>query len=650
MLRPVRMKRLRVLTLGRYKYPLLRALHEQGIVQPIDSTEKLISPEWAELVEAHPSDPSIRRIVSQVMSLNRIIELFNSVSPLPEDSMLKMAFNPSPPRKIKVEKVDGPQLLDKADKILEKVTPLISGPDERLKQRTSEIGTLSSKIQMLERIRPFKVDLADVGETEMLSVQLGITSKEKVEEIFRKIAEVTNGVGYFGSQDISETEASIVVACLSAQAKEVSDSLRKIGFERLDVSGLRGTPGESISELSNRVSDLKKEEENAKSEITALAGQWRDSLEAQREMLIIERGRIETQTNFLKTGESFIFEGWLPHKSADAVREVVTQVTDGHVVIEFSDPDVAPEDVPVILDNPPFIRHFEQLVNLYGRPKYNEFDPTIIMAPFYLFFFAAMLTDAVYGLVIATLSFLLFRGIGKYSNTFRDFSIIGMGMGLTTVLLGGTTGGFLGDFFYGYLGIDAFGPILFDSLVDVKLFLALALGVGIIHMNIGLVLGAWKNIEQKKYKDAIGVQIWLFPAQIGILLLMLGIENLGWALFLVGIAMEVVTMKAFAYFSMTGFFGDFLSYARLLATGLATTGLAVTVNVLSSMISGIPYLGFVLGAIVFVFGHIINMTINSLGGFVHGVRLHYIEMFNKFYEGGGAEYRPLRIERELTMD
>jgi V/A-type H+-transporting ATPase subunit I len=650
MYQPVKMKRLRILALTKYKYPLLKGLHELGVVQMVDAGRAMESSEWAQLLESHPSDPSIRRITAQVMSFNKIIDLFGTVSPVPEDDFFKMLLNPSPPRKIASDKIDGPDLLDKADELLEGVNAVVGGPEGRLNEISSEISDLSSKMESLERIRDFRIDLSDVVGTDLLTVLIGVAPKEQVEAISGKVAEISGGIYYAGLQDVSEAESAVLIVTLTEFAKEVMDSLRRLGFERIDVSGLDGTPENALMELSGRITSLNSEEESLRSEIAGLAGEWRDKLLACRENLIIERDRLDVQTNFMTTTESFILEGWVPAKSVDIVKDEVLKISEGYSVVEVTDPNPVPEDIPVHLENPRFIKHFQLLTELFARPKYNEIDPTFLLAPVFMLFFGIMLTDAVYGVMMTAVGLLLLRGGGKYSDSVKDFGVIFTAIGSATIVFGILTGGYLGDFAKTYLGIKALSPIIFDPMVDVQLFLGLVLIIGLIHLNLGLILGIKANLQQKDYREAMGSQGWLFFLQIGVAFLALGMKSIGAAFFLIGVAMVAVIHGPLFFFDITGYLGDVLSYARLLALGLATGGIAMTVNILASMVKGFPFIGIAIAAVVFIVGHIFNWGMNGLGGFVHGIRLHYVEFFDKFYEGGGAEYRPYQINRELTTE
>jgi len=640
MFRPVQMRRLHIVALSKYKYPLMKRLHELGVVQMTDVGRTMESPEWAQLLENHPSDPAIRQITAQVMSFNKILDFFDAVSPLSEDNFFKMVFSPSPPKVIAAEKVYGTKLLERADSLLEEVNAAVKGPEEQLNRATSEIGELSAKVESLEKIRDFRVDLADVVKTDHLNVLIGVAPRERAGEISSKLSEITDGVCYIGSQDISETESAILVAALFEASKDVSDSLRRLGFERIDVSGLSGTPADALLTLGERIASLNSEVESLRSEIAKFAEIWRDKLLAHRELLLIERDRLDVETNFMRTDETFILEGWIPAKSINSVKDEVLKVTKGYAVVKETNPNPLPEDVPVYLQNPPFIRHFQVLTELFGRPKYNEIDPTFMLAPAFMLFFGIMLTDAVYGVMMTVLGLLLLRGGGRYSSSIKDFGVIFTAIGCATIAFGILTGGYLGDFAKTYLGITALRPIIFDPMVDVQLFLILVLVIGLIHLNLGLLIGFKENVQRKEYKDAFGDQFWLFSLQVGVALLMMDMKLIGAVLILIGVLLVAIVHGPLFFFDITGYLGDVLSYARLLALGLATSGIAMTVNILSSMVKDVPIIGIVLAALVFVIGHIFNWGMNGLGGFVHGIRLHYVEFFNKFYEGGGVPYQP----------
>ena len=109
----------------------------------------------------------------------------------------------------------------------------------------------------------------------------------------------------------------------------------------------------------------------------------------------------------------------------------------------------------------------------------------------------------------------------------------------------------------------------------------------------------------------------------------LGINKLGKA-----------TSGILSLYGLVGFMGDILSYSRLLALGLATAIIGLAVNTVAALVGGIPYIGWLIMAVVFIGGHIFNLLINALGSFIHSGRLQFVEFFTKFMEGGGQAFKP----------
>jgi len=100
---------------------------------------------------------------------------------------------------------------------------------------------------------------------------------------------------------------------------------------------------------------------------------------------------------------------------------------------------------------------------------------------------------------------------------------------------------------------------------------------------------------------------------------------------------------------VTAYLGDILSYSRLLALGLGSAAIAMVVNMLTHMVSdAIPVVGFLLGIVIFVIGHVFGMAINILGAFIHSLRLQYVEFFGKFYESSGEDFAPLTVSTQYV--
>jgi V/A-type H+-transporting ATPase subunit I len=231
---------------------------------------------------------------------------------------------------------------------------------------------------------------------------------------------------------------------------------------------------------------------------------------------------------------------------------------------------------------------------MYSPPKYNEIDPTVILTITFLFFFATMITDAFYGLITFALGFLMLRGGGRYGGVIKDFGVILTAGGLVTIGAGALTGGWFGNLLIDFAGMTSLKSLMIiDPMVDVLPFLIFAVAVGVIHLDIGIVLGMINDLKNGETKKAFTENLWLVLVQVIFLffyLKTLVVPESGAALFfnvliglsaLAAVILLIMGHKGMAFFNLTGAIGDTLSYARLMALGLCTGGIAMTVNILA---------------------------------------------------------------------
>jgi V/A-type H+-transporting ATPase subunit I len=654
MFQTVRMKRLRVITLENYRQPLIRSLHKLGVVQVGDYEGTRVHPNEVDegLVNLHITDPDLKVLTTQVMRINKILDVFEEVSPLVGESFFKKIFRPTPPEKVPVEELDREVLVEETEKALVSAESEVEGPAERLSLIEREINESNAQKISLEDIRPLDVPLEYVGAAPLLTSWVGLLAREDSEEIESLLEKETDGLFYLGKSElIDDQKYAVVVVCLSKDSERVNPLIRRAGFDRVEVSGLSGTPEDALAKIGDRLQELDKEKVAISEQIARLSVKWRGPLSVLREQLNIERDRSDVQSRFAATDMAIAIEGWIPDRSIEMLARTVEEATDGYSVVRLTEPDVDPKSVPVLLDNPGIFRHFEFLTKLYSSPKYDEIDPTMLLMPSFCIFFGIMVTDAAYGFVTLLVGSLLAVGGGKYNRTIRDLGIILATAGFATIIIGALTGGWLGDFAINYMGIESLRSVmLLDQLTQVQLFLYLVLAVGIVHLIIGILTGIMEDVKHGSLKDAVFEKAWPLLALPGIALIYMGSIFSGGLLAIAALAMLVVGHKSMFFFEITGFLGDVLSYARLMALGLCTFGIAMTVNVLAEMVSSVAVVGLVAAPVVFVFGHILNWIIQALGGFVHSMRLHYVEFFSKFYEGGGTDFRPFYVERSLTEE
>jgi V/A-type H+-transporting ATPase subunit I len=256
--------------------------------------------------------------------------------------------------------------------------------------------------------------------------------------------------------------------------------------------------------------------------------------------------------------------------------------------------------------------------------------------------------------------------LGKHSYMIRTLSFMAIWMGIVTTIMGFLTNSFFGDLIPRFFNQQLYQPFTFlgitfpvESLSDPLAILVMALILGLTHLNLGIILGIYQAYKRKEYKSMLTEKFCFIPLQIGGGIL-IGNFILGWevseamfyvagALTAVGIILLFVSSGPIGFFDITGYVGDWLSYARLLALGLATAGMALAFNVVSQLLGDmIPVVGVVILVILLIFMHTINLGLQALGAAVHSLRLQYVEFFNRFYEGGGHQFTPFKTKRRYT--
>jgi V/A-type H+-transporting ATPase subunit I len=360
-------------------------------------------------------------------------------------------------------------------------------------------------------------------------------------------------------------------------------------------------------------------------------GEWRDEIESTYLVLNAYKDRMKSLQMFQETKYVSVLEGWIPKKYEWKIQEALHAATSGRVFFTFDEAEDAPSD----LENPGFAERFEIITGGFGVPKYRDADPTVFLALLFPIFFGFMLGDILYGLLILVLSFSIrFYFKNKISSIFSGVLLL---CGISAILWGFLFGNFLGNF----LG---FQGLWFDPTKNPVMLIIISLVFGLVHINMGILLSIVQNRRNKK---PIASDVSWFLIEIGGLLIVMRVFGMltevlfyaGLAVFIGGVGIKVT--KPVQAIGMIGFFGNILSYVRLAAISLATSYIALTVNHVSSVFAGGS---LILSGFIFTFGHVFNCAISSVGAFINSLRLHYVEFFSRFFEGGGKEFRPLKYE------
>ena len=410
-------------------------------------------------------------------------------------------------------------------------------------------------------------------------------------------------------------------------------------------------------------------------EIRSKAGDDLNRLALLREALSAESERLSVLEKASEAKYVTLIEGWIPEDSTESAISGVRESID-YVFIDTRKPEKS-EEPPTKMKNPGGIKPFQSIVKLFSTPKYREWDPTPIVAYSFALFFGLMVCDVIYALGIILLSkFLLSKFVDDpHSDSFKLFQRLIYICGGVALLGGLLTGQYLGDI-YTFLGLESLAlvPGVKEALQDPVSFIIIALGIGFVHVNIGHIIAFIKGIKERN-KGLVLNKVGLFVLQLGIpaiLSSMLGMQLPGFTsqinsillyfmmpgvlLIVISSIMQSGGLGAILWlFDITGLLGDVMSYARLAGVGLATFYLASTFNMMAGlfgeMIPGTAgvIIGGIIGVIIIVFGHTVNMVLTAITSFMHSLRLCFVEFLFKFYEGGGREYSPFKLKRRATV-
>jgi len=465
------------------------------------------------------------------------------------------------------------------------------------------------------------------------------------------------------------------LAEIDRDEKDVRFAIYSRGSEGANNFQLPETPvaTESIEELATNVSALKasvarREEamQARKEEIPML-----ENLHAQKAQ---ELQRYLAQKGSTQAAEDYItvLTGFAPTENDKKLQEEL----DKKSIYYICEPATAEDNPPIQLKNNWFARNFETLTGMYGMPVYDEFDPTPILAPFFLLFWSFCMGDAGYGLLLIALGLLLrykegfdLLGLKKH---WRLVTTLGVGTFFIGILLGTFFGIDLSKVSWipeGLRKLMLVGKIeIGGASYDVAMVAAIA--IGIFHICLAMIIKAVGITKRAGFKEAISVWGWVILIVGGLIVAGLALTNVldATATKIAVIAIGILSFLSIFIFNKpgrnpllnvgaglwdtyqmaTGLLGDVLSYIRLYALGLAGGMLGAAFNNLGQMVLGDnPTWQWPFFLLIVIIGHALNFAMSCLGAFVHPLRLTFVEYFkNSGYEGKGQEYVPLSNQTE----
>ena len=530
---------------------------------------------------------------------------------------------------------------------------------ETINKDTRRLGEIESERTKNEALRAtlapwLTVDAPLGGADGALAVFFGTAGLNVTDDALKTLADSLDGLLTWQQASSDRSLRYLLVMCHGSVKERALSALRDLGFSTVSFRGMTGTAKENDKALAENLAALEKERQEIEQRIAGLGGKREALLEASDRAAIALR-REEAKSRLVGTDKVFLLEGWLP---ADRCAEIEKTLKPFTCAIETREPteDEYPQ-VPVQLKNNKLTRPLNMVTEMYSLPAYGTLDPNPLMAPFFILFYGIMMADMGYGLLMMIASVIISKKYRPKGTSGELFSLLGL-CGISTFIMGTLTGGFFGDFLTQLVAIVSPGtvfalPKLFDPLDDLTMILIGSMALGMVQIVTGMAISLIEKCKRKKFLDAFFEEITWWIVFIGIALLALGkgaaVLYVGCALVLLG---PIVQGKGWGrltgvfgslYNHVTGYFGDILSYTRLMALMLAGSVIAQVFNMLAAMPGNV--IAFI---IISMLGNAMNFGLNLLGCYVHDLRLQCLEFFNKFYVDGGKPFRPMTLDTEYV--
>lgn len=629
-------QKIQILAHRKAKMEILSSIQEEGLIH-------LESADFDEL-GLNSSTPDISQLEH---SLHRISHALAYLSQWEEKGFVKRMFAQKPQvarqKREEVLSVDYLPILDEVEKLEAQKNELLS-----------EIRFLEKELEFLSPLKVLELPLKSLAPTDSVEILLCILPLSRQED-FQKMAE--EETLWYEVVNQEKRRGYLLIIYLKKERVHIEQILKELNFIPLYMTESVLSRADEKDRVEDVMSRISKEVDEKKERLEALEkeGQnlfaYRENFMRIYDVLHNEREKILSSRLSGETERVFYLEGWI--RSAD-VSKLKSKLEPYSEVVElYFRPPLPDEDPPVILENPKAGQPFEVVTKLYGLPIRNSFDPTLPLAPFFFVFVGLCVSEAGYGLLVALFSFLFIKFAKPKGGLLQFLKLMSL-LGISTVIFGTLIGG--------WFGFPLRSLMLFDPLQNPLLFLGLAIVLGFIQVWFGTLLNMINGIKNKLYLQSIFVQGgWLLLLPCIVLYFIPQTKRPIWGILTLLGAAGIVFFASpsrnpfarffgglYSLYGISRYLADVLSYSRLLALGLATTVIAMVVNTLCQTALGIPWVGWLFAALIFVGGHLFNLGISFLGAFVHSMRLQFVEFFSKFFISGGKPFRPFELESKYV--
>lgn len=639
----VPMAKVEVIGPKRLLHPTLALLHRMGVLHVEDATPQVVGEEASvrrmELCEElNRSKNELENLLVRINGIAGTMEGAD-VAAEPGDAQL-------------YEEMAGEEttrLVSRVEEFIKEVEEKARELSERKDQLRLEETALARYEAVVEKIEPLTERIMAMESFEATAFLVEKKHKLAVDVIGKELRRLTHDQVEIISEEIDQN----TIAALAVFNKRYSQAVHafladNVNEVRLPSELADQTLDVALAKIRERRAAIPAEIKAIEAELKELAKKWQAKLKA---IAAVVRDRLDELDCIPLCGQTdyaFVIEGWLPHRDLKRVEERVQREFNGQVVcteVEVSEEER--EKAPVLLQNPPWARPFELVLGIFGRPRYGTLDPSPFLALFFPAFFGIIVGDVGYGLVIL-LAALWARLRFRQNQVVKAVTGIFISAALAAILFGFLYGEMFGDLPHKFHWIREIElgefKLPFDRAKHMMELLYVCIGVGAMHILLGLVLGVINAIREHSKKHAIE-RVGMISVLVGIFAMVAAAAvdisaTPGLMMILIGVVLLVYGAGMMGAMEIFGVLGNIFSYARLMALGLAGVILAIVANNLAENLGRIE-VGIVVAGLL----HALNIAVAAFSPSIHALRLNVIEFFNRFYEPGGQPYKPFKKER-----
>jgi V/A-type H+-transporting ATPase subunit I len=619
---------------------IVDVLYSEGTIQLVD-----ISPEGeAGPGVLQPVDEESAIVVDQLLlKVTGLLKLLPKGQGLPE----------------KPEVVEGDFLGSTSQETVERIRVRIGGLDATTVEMSNrkadlelEAISLARYVKILKRLQPIEGAIPELEGFEMSVLLLQKEFANVLEHIVPVLRELTHNQFEYIAEDLDESTVAVITIFNRFYSHEVHAFL----FSQ-NVNEVRIPPDYANMSIDEAATTIERKREEGRVEIgriddelARISGEWRPELMKMQRALEERRDELAVSTKFAHTDYTFVVRGWIPKKSIQTARLRLQEVFGGRVVLsEISVSREELADAPVSFENPFWVKPFEFFTRLMGSPKYYEIDPIPFVAIFFPIFFGLIVADIGYGIAILALAlFLRYRYDDR--DWLRELANVFIVASIPTMVFGLLFGEFFGDFgeHMGWLEPITFAGVTWNRLEAMIPLLLLSIAIGVVHIFLGLGLGIVNAVSQRNRRH-VCEKCGMMGVILGILIVLLAaMEVIVPALLFMGVGILAIGLPLLLWgggiqgaVEIMGTMGNIMSYARLMAIGMASVMLALVANELAGEVGSV-----LIGALVAILLHLMNLVMGMFSPFIQSTRLHLVEFNSKFYKGGGRPYRPFGYHPE----